>query len=72
MQTTNVSAQKIDDTTFETYGMIVAAFSVTNQADKVKFFKKTFLVGNVIPDVVFEILFFTLSDTDIDFLKREL
>ena len=28
MQTTNVSAQKIDGTTFETYEMVVAAFSV--------------------------------------------
>ena len=30
MQTTNVGAQKIDGTTFETYGMVVAAFSVTD------------------------------------------
>ena len=30
MRATNVDAQKIDDTTFETYGMVLAAFSVTD------------------------------------------
>ena len=39
MQTTNVSAQKIDGTTLEIYGMVVAAFAVTEQpANRVKFF----------------------------------
>ena len=72
VQTTNVGAQKIDCTTFETYGIVVAAFSVTNQADKVKFFEKTFLVANVSPDVVLGMPFFTLSGADVDFLKRKL
>ena len=30
VQATNVGAQKIDGTTLETYGMVVAAFSVTD------------------------------------------
>ena len=30
VQTTKLGAQKIDGTTFETYGMVVAAFSVTD------------------------------------------
>ena len=30
VQTTNVGAQKIDSTTLETYGMVVAAFLVTD------------------------------------------
>ena len=30
VQTTNVGAQKIDGTTFDTYGMVVAVFSVTD------------------------------------------
>ena len=30
VQTTNIGVQKIDSTTFETYGMVVAAFSVTD------------------------------------------
>ena len=72
VRTTNVGAQKIDGTTFETYGMVVAAFSVTDQADRVRFFEETFLVANISPDVVFGMLFFTLSGVDVDFPKREL
>ena len=52
--------------------MVVAAFSVTDQADQVRFFEKTFLVANVSPDVVLEMPFLTLSSADIDFPKREL
>ena len=69
---TNFGAQKIDGTTLETYGMVVAAFSVTDQADRVRLFEKTFLVANVSPDVVLGMPFFTLSGTNIDFPKKEL
>ena len=72
VQTTNIGAQKINDTTFETYGMVVVIFSVTDQAIRVKFFEKTFLVTNVSPDVILGMLFLTLSSTDVDFLKKEL
>ena len=72
VQTINIGTQKIDGTTFEIYKMIIAAFSVTNQADKVKFFKKTFLVANVSSEVVLGMPFLTLSNADIDFPKREL
>ena len=72
VRATNVGAQKIDCTILETYGMVVAAFSVTDQADRVRFFEKTFLVANVSPDVVLEIPFLTLSNADVNFPKREL
>ena len=52
--------------------MVVTAFSMTDQADRVRFFEETFLVANVSPDVVLGMLFFTLSGTDIDFPKKEL
>ena len=52
--------------------MVVAAFSVTNQADRIKFFEEIFLVANVSPDVVLGILFFFLSGADVNFPKREL
>ena len=68
----NVGAQKIDGTTLETYGMVVAAFSVIDQANRIRFFEKTFLVANVSPDMVFGMPFFTLSDADIDFPKKKL
>ena len=52
--------------------MVVAAFLVTDQANRVKFFKEIFLVVNISPDVVLGMPFFTLSDANIDFPKKEL
>ena len=72
VQTTNIDAQKIDATIFETYGIIVLVFSVTDQASRVKFFRETFLVANISQDVIFGMLFFTLSSANVNFLKREL
>ena len=57
---------------FYTYEMVVAAFSVINKANQVKFFEKTFLVANIGPKVVFEMLFLILSSIDIEFLDWEL
>ena len=52
--------------------MVVAAFSVTDQANRVRFFEETFLVANISPDMVLEMPFFTLGSADVDFPKREL
>ena len=68
----DVGAQKIDGTTLDTYGMVVVAFSVTDQANRVRFFEETFLVANVSPEVVLGMPFLTLSGADVDFLDREL
>ena len=72
IQATNISAQKIDSTTLETYEIVVTAFLVTNQADRVEFFEETFLVANVSPDMVFGIPFLTLSGADVNFSKKKL
>ena len=56
----------------DTYGMIVAAFSVMNKANRVRFFEKTFLVANINPEVVLGMLFLTLSGADVDFSGWEL
>ena len=68
----NVGAQKINGTTLDTYGMLVAAFSVEHKANWVRFFEETFLVTNVSPKVVLGMPFFTLSGTEVDFSGREL
>ena len=52
--------------------MIVAAFSVADQADRVRFFEEIFLVANVSSDVVFWMPFLILSGADVTFPKREL
>ena len=71
VQATNISAQKIDGTIFEIYGMVVAAFWMIDQADRVRFFEKIFLVANVSPNVVLRMSFLTLSGADIDFPKKK-
>ena len=72
IRSTDVGAQKIDGTLLDTFGIVVTAFSVTDKANRVRFFGKTFLVVNVSPEVVFGMPFFTLSGVDVDFLGREL
>ena len=72
IQSTNVGAQKIDGTMLDTHRMVVAAFSVVNKANQVKFFKETFLVANISPEVVLGMPFLTLSGADVDFSGREL
>ena len=52
--------------------MVVAAFLVTDKANRVRFFEETFLVANVSPEVVLGMPFLTLSGADIDFLDRKL
>ena len=72
MRATNFGTQKIDGMTLKTYGMVVAAISVTHQAGRVRFFEETFLVANISPDVVLGIFFLTLSNADVDFPKKKL
>ena len=51
--------------------MVVAAFSVTDKANRVRFFEETFLVANINPEVVLGMPFLPLSGADVDFLGRE-
>ena len=69
---TDVGAQKIDGITLYTYEIVVAAFSVEDKANQVRFFEETFLVANVSPEVVLGMSFLILSSADVDFLGREL
>ena len=64
---TDVRAQKIDGTTLDTYGMVVAAFSVKDKANRVRFFEETFLVANVSPEIVVEMPSLTLSGANVNF-----
>ena len=52
--------------------MIVAAFLMTNKANQVRFFEKTFLMANSSPKIVFGMLFLILSSINIDFLGQKL
>ena len=69
---TDVRAQKIDGTTLNTYGMVVTVFSITDKANRVRFFEKSFLVANVSLKVVLGMPFLILSSANVNFLDREL
>ena len=60
--------QKIDSTMLDTYGIVLVAFLMTDKANRVRFFKKTFLVANVSLKIVLRIFFLILSSTNIEFL----
>ena len=72
MQTTNVGIQKIDDTTFETYEIVIVVLSITDQVNNIKFFKQIFLMANVSPNMIRGMSFLTMNDANFEFLKRKL
>ena len=55
-----------------TYRIVITAFSVTDKANRVRFFEETFLVANISLEVIFRMFFLTLSGADIDFLDQKL
>ena len=69
---TNVRAQKIDGTTLKTYGIVVSTFSMLDKDGREKFFEKNFLLADAKPNTVFEMLFLTMSNTDVDFQAWDL
>ena len=69
---TDVGAQKIDGTMLDTFGIVVTAFSMTDKANRVRFFKKIFLVTNISSEIVLGMPFLTLSNVNVDFSGRKL
>ena len=67
----DIRVQKIVGITLDTFEIVVAAFSVTDKANWVRFFEETFLVVNVSLEVVFRISFPILSSANVDFLVWE-
>ena len=52
--------------------MIIANFQVENKANKSKFFKKIFLIANTKFEMILEIFFLKISNTNISFGKKTL
>ena len=69
---TDIGAQKIDGSHLETFGMVIASFSLQDKLGKVRFFQETFLVTDTRIEVVLEMFFLTLGNADIRFAEREL
>ena len=69
---TNVGAQKIDGSHLNTFGMVIAGFSLQDKLGKVRFFQETFLVADTRMEVVLGMSFLTLNNADIRFAERGL
>ena len=64
---TNVRAQKIDGSAFETFGMVIADFQVEDKGSRPRFFQETFLVANTKFEMVLGMLFLKISNADVAF-----
>ncbi len=62
----------IAGTTRKPYGIVVSTFCVLDKDDRKRLFEESFLLADVKPDVVLEMSFLTISNTDVDFQARDL
>ena len=69
---TDVGAQKIDGSSLDTFGMVIADFQIQDKLGRARFFQETFLVADTKMDVVLGMPFLTLSNADIRFAEGEL
>ncbi len=69
---TNIRAQKSDNTTLKTYGIVVSTFSVSDKNGTESFFEESFLLIDVKLDIMLEMLFLIMSNANIDFHARDL
>ena len=69
---TNVGAQKINGSTLETFGIVIADFQLEDKASRPKFFQETFLVANTKFEVILEMPFLKISNADVSFCEETL
>ena len=69
---TDVGAQKIDGSTLQTFGMVLANFRMEDKLGRTRFFQETFLLADISAEVVLGMPFLTLSNADVQFVKKEL
>ena len=72
IQKTNVVVQKIDSSTLEIFGMVIANFEIEDKGGKPRFFQKTFLVANTKFEVILRKLFLKIRNADVAFGKKTL
>lgn len=72
VQTTNVGAQKIYGSIFQTFEMALASFWVNDKLEKSWFFQKIFLIVNTSIQMILRIFFLIFSKTDLLFAEKEL
>lgn len=66
---TKIGTQKIDSLSLKTFKIVIESFLNDDKLGRSRFFKKTFLLANISIDIDFRMLFFTLSNIEINFLQ---
>lgn len=69
---TNIRAQKIDDSTFKIFGIVLASVFYENKLGLSRFLEKTFLLADTSIKIVWDILLLTLYNADILFAEQKL
>ena len=62
---TNIKTQKIDNSIFKMFKMVVASFQVKNKFEKIWFFLKMFLLADLNIKIVLKTPFFIFNNTNI-------
>lgn len=72
VQSNNIKAQKINDSTFKTFKMVLTNIQVKNMLEKARFFQRTFLVANISVSVILNMLFLIFGNINILFIEWKL
>lgn len=65
-------ARKFEDSSFKTYSIVSAVFSIQDSLQRVWFFENIFLLAKINIEIVLEMFFLGPSNTDVKFDAREL
>ena len=68
---TNVGAQKIDGSTLQTFGIVLANFQVEDKLRRTRFHWETFLLADISAEIVLGMSFLTLSNVNVQFVEKE-
>ena len=71
-QKTDGGAQKINESSLDTFEMVIAGFQIIDKLGRARFFQETFLLADTTIEVVLGMPFLTLSNADIQFAEKEL
>ena len=64
-QKTKIEAQKIDESSLNTFEMVIAGFQVIDKLGSARIFQETFLLANTGIEVILKMLFLTFNNADI-------
>ena len=71
VRVTDVGVQKIDESSLNTYGMVITTFQVVIKLGCFYFFQETFLLADISMKVVLGMPFLTLSNADVQLAKKK-